>query len=741
MGQIVSAAAKPKRCNLQSLSSLGTPAAGEYILVSSDNSMNAAGQGNFDCYIEGDGHKAATALELKSVVNDTLVKELNQVVSGKYDYSFYAATGEHSGTLDLFPIDYKAGTTLKGKISLGTANWNGASLSVYLRSDNANVKAQAITIGQEFEISANADAKFISFYIYNITSAGTFIVNLDYGGIEKEIDEIEEKQTTIVNDLGILRFTFSAAAGEHSSALDKMPVRFYKGDIFKGKISLGTAAFDGSSLTASFFNSEGVVVTAKKVSMGDEFSLRLNGDVSYLSFYIYRITRGGTFNVDVIQGVANSVSVLQENFEGEKATLDYSTSTIGATYVSKSFVLAKEIATNKAFSLYISTNDSSNAYYFNFYNSAGTRIGNNIRVGYGSRKIELTNTYGDAISKIELVVSKIVTQTIYEVSLLVDGESNLDIELSELGKNVSWLPNYLSVPSRYNSMLSTKESSIRDAMLEAGDNGSTFVFITDVHWSENSKYSPALINNILQRLPIEDVFFGGDVINGGDAATQISLISDFGQKMHQAAKRFFSIVGNHDFNTNDGGTGFDGDYFYTLLLKYADYQIVSGEYNNFYYDNDRTKTRYIALNTGTGGDYQTAAQTAWLNNTLSAMGTGYHAIILLHIAYLTATDLTNGTMAPTMAAAAAAADTFNAQADGRKVEAFICGHLHDDANKETAGGIPIILTDCDARQSSSGNTQLIDTVNEQAFDIITINYAGTITCTRIGRGSDRTITY
>lgn len=70
MGQIVSAAAKPKRCNLQSLSSLGTPAAGEYILVSSDNSMNAAGHGNFDCYIVGTGNKLATELEIKRVNED-----------------------------------------------------------------------------------------------------------------------------------------------------------------------------------------------------------------------------------------------------------------------------------------------------------------------------------------------------------------------------------------------------------------------------------------------------------------------------------------------------------------------------------------------------------------------------------------------------------------------------------------------------------------------------------------------
>lgn len=71
MGQIVGGAAKPKRCNLNKLSQLGTPAAGEHILVSSDNSMNAAGQGNFDCYIVGDGKKAATALPLiKTYAND-----------------------------------------------------------------------------------------------------------------------------------------------------------------------------------------------------------------------------------------------------------------------------------------------------------------------------------------------------------------------------------------------------------------------------------------------------------------------------------------------------------------------------------------------------------------------------------------------------------------------------------------------------------------------------------------------
>ena len=84
MGQIVGGSAKTKRCNLNKLSQLGTPAAGEHILVSSDNSMNAAGQGNFDCYVVGDGNTAATALELKYLDDSThpyIVEEVNKAVA------------------------------------------------------------------------------------------------------------------------------------------------------------------------------------------------------------------------------------------------------------------------------------------------------------------------------------------------------------------------------------------------------------------------------------------------------------------------------------------------------------------------------------------------------------------------------------------------------------------------------------------------------------------------------------
>ncbi len=90
MGQIVSSAAKPKRCNLNQLSQVPTPAAGEHILVSSDNSINAAGQGDFDCYIVGDGQTAASSLPLKQI---DVLKESNATAIYETDLSFIDEDG------------------------------------------------------------------------------------------------------------------------------------------------------------------------------------------------------------------------------------------------------------------------------------------------------------------------------------------------------------------------------------------------------------------------------------------------------------------------------------------------------------------------------------------------------------------------------------------------------------------------------------------------------------------------
>lgn len=88
MGQIIGGAAKPKRCNLNQLSQVPTPAAGEYILVSSDNSMNAAGQGNFDAYIVGVGNVAATALPLHYLADEEPVAGSTQGIMSAWAHKF-----------------------------------------------------------------------------------------------------------------------------------------------------------------------------------------------------------------------------------------------------------------------------------------------------------------------------------------------------------------------------------------------------------------------------------------------------------------------------------------------------------------------------------------------------------------------------------------------------------------------------------------------------------------------------
>lgn len=90
MGQIVGLNAKCKRANLNALGSIPTPAAGEHILVSSDNSMNAAGQGNFDAYVVGDGTTAAKALPLKQI---DVLKESVSAAIYETDLSFIDENG------------------------------------------------------------------------------------------------------------------------------------------------------------------------------------------------------------------------------------------------------------------------------------------------------------------------------------------------------------------------------------------------------------------------------------------------------------------------------------------------------------------------------------------------------------------------------------------------------------------------------------------------------------------------
>ena len=69
--------------------------------------------------------------------------------------------------------------------------------------------------------------------------------------------------------------------------------------------------------------------------------------------------------------------------------------------------------------------------------------------------------------------------------------------------------------------------------------------------------------------------------------------------------------------------------------------------------------------------------------------------------------------------------------------AVISGHTHYDFSQNVNGFLEICTT-CDTRQEYGGLPDNAGTINEQAFDVFTIDIANRkLFATRIGRGQDR----
>ena len=313
------------------------------------------------------------------------------------------------------------------------------------------------------------------------------------------------------------------------------------------------------------------------------------------------------------------------------------------------------------------------------------------------------------------------------------------------------------IPSYYQLQLKTAIDSALNNIVTAGINGESFVFISDTHEEANAKHSPALIKEITKHINVDKIICGGDMIEGGSRTTIIKKLNDFVSAFKRAGK-FFVAYGNHDGNTIWTGAD-ESDYFtkgetYALMQKQSDFDVQYGDLCYYYFDNPTTKTRFIVLDTGIYADLDSAQQT-WFENTLNNMPNGYHALIFAHIIYKSKPDVTphigmgasDLKRTDFMDEICTICDNFNSSNNDKTVEAIFGGHTHFDANFETNGHIPIVIIDCDARTTMSADDQgnrdaVVGTITEQCFDIVTVDYgAKKVECVRIGRGSDRTISY
>lgn len=274
MGQIIGGAAKPKRCNLNKLSQLGTPAAGEYILVSSDNSMNAAGQGNFDCYIEGDGTTAAAALQLH-YINDTpplgstdnLIDERLPVLAKGLTF----ANGEIYGKLStwnnlIIPVPSNSGPYILSFQAYceGNSSTSGTGLGIriYYTDDSYGSVTLANNVSQwTLKTLLSTPNKVIDHLMFYYSSSGANIVHVK----ELQLRSGSEQKAYIPHDTGIdyvSRMNLDEKTGEFRIVdyIDSGFIVFEQGSLAYGANMDSTTRIR----TASAFNTSDFSITSPK---------------------------------------------------------------------------------------------------------------------------------------------------------------------------------------------------------------------------------------------------------------------------------------------------------------------------------------------------------------------------------------------------------------------------------------------------------------------------------------------
>jgi len=376
----------------------------------------------------------------------------------------------------------------------------------------------------------------------------------------------------------------------------------------------------------------------------------------------------------------------------------------------------------------------------NCYNDSGYlgRIGTNgnLTTQSGNAKI-----FSDAINMSELFTK--YNATYVAIMIFVSGTSiTTDAQAVASGKEHCIVytqenADYDFVPPYFITEIDTAIENAKTDIGACGKDGFSFIFTTDNHWNHNDGHSPAIIKAVQKATKIQDVVLGGDMIDGSDdKAHELELLQSVVRKFDSADYRLHYVFGNHDSNTVGQTTTpalhFSQNEVYMATQKPQEYtsKYSADGFTDYYFDDETTKTRVIVVDSKIEGVDLTTAQITWFNETLASTPTGYRIIVIMHIWYGASSIASQGQ------AISDAVDAWNADHD-TKVVALFGGHTHADAEHTTAGGVPLIITTCDIPTAT-----LFENADGQAVDVITVNYtAKKINCRRIGRGSDREVTW
>lgn len=296
----------------------------------------------------------------------------------------------------------------------------------------------------------------------------------------------------------------------------------------------------------------------------------------------------------------------------------------------------------------------------------------------------------------------------------------------------------------------------------------SYVFFTDVHWGRNQKHSPAIIKHIVDYTSIDYVLFGGDVNTTHTETIQETL--DIGYLFHDAfsflGSRLYCLYGNHDDNSTGQPSLTDRHLSEEQVYNYLQSQMTNvhyWDYYNFYYDDIKTKTRFICMDTGRlyntkfrEASYKTAQ---FAVECLSNVPEGWHIVAASHI-WTNLKDFKTGEIKESVYVRPIIEilENYNLRKKsvfsygknsfeydfsdaGAVVEYCIGGHTHSDGMVLSEKGIPLINVTCDGQQEVAGGAPYkTGTINEQCVTIIVNDYQDKLVkIFHIGRGEDVTI--
>lgn len=312
-------------------------------------------------------------------------------------------------------------------------------------------------------------------------------------------------------------------------------------------------------------------------------------------------------------------------------------------------------------------------------------------------------------------------------------------------------------PDYYDTQIKAVVSNFIEDMLSVGANGDGFAFLTDVHWNGNYKHSPSLLYYLKENTNLDLILCGGDLIDRSTSnkASQITDMQNCIKAFKEIGIPFVTAIGNHERNSagvTDSTLYLSENEVFSITqnpvnwmqLYYSDLERIC-----FYLDRSATKTRYIFIDSGQNNiaDYDiTADEITWMTTVINSVNQGWHIVIIVHqlgeYQYLNNPVDENNPFIYTEGAQDML-DVLDRLLENHNIEAIFTGHTHVDNNATTTGGIPIIWTNSDAKWQYHGMTQPSDgTVDAQCFDVVTMDYTNkTIHLRRVGRGTDRTITY